>query len=78
MKTKARVLVLGATGQVGSALVPLLSADEGVEVVAAARTPAKAKHLGVEVVEFDLDRIETFAPALEGIDRIFDGNWLHD
>ena len=71
MKTKARVLVMGATGQVGGALVPRLVADQGVEVVAAARTPAKAKHLGVEVVEFDLDRIDTFAPALEGIDRIF-------
>lgn len=71
MNPKARVLVLGATGQVGGALVPLLVADESVEVVAAARTPAKAEHLGVEVVTFDLDRIETFAPALEDIDRIF-------
>src|SRR3984957_3492673 len=71
MKTKARVLVMGATGQVGGALVPLLAANQGMEVVAAARTPARAKHLGVEVVEFDLDKIETFAPALDGIDRIF-------
>jgi NAD(P)H dehydrogenase (quinone) len=71
MKTKARVLVMGATGQVGGALVPLLAANQGMEVVAAARTPVRAKHLGVEVVEFDLDRIETFARALEGIDRIF-------
>jgi NAD(P)H dehydrogenase (quinone) len=71
MKTKARVLVMGATGQVGGALVSLLAANQGMDVVAAARTPARAKHLGVEVAEFDLDRIETFAPALEGIDRIF-------
>jgi NAD(P)H dehydrogenase (quinone) len=40
MNPKARVLVLGATGQVGGALVPLLVADQGLEVVAAARTPA--------------------------------------
>ena len=71
MNSKARVLVLGATGQVGGALVPLLVADQSIEVVAAARTPKKAEHLGVEVVEFDLDRIETFAPALANIDRIF-------
>ena len=64
MKAKARVLVMGATGQVGCALVARLVADEGVKVVAAARTSAKAKHLGVEVVEFDLDRVDTLAPAL--------------
>jgi NAD(P)H dehydrogenase (quinone) len=32
MKTKARVLVMGATGQVGGALVPLLAADQRVTV----------------------------------------------
>ena len=46
MNPKARVLVLGATGQVGGALVPLLVADESVQVVAAARTPAKAEQFG--------------------------------
>lgn len=71
MNTKARVLVMGATGQVGGALVPLLKNEPSIEVVAAARTPAKAMHLGVSVVTLDLDRIETFAAALEGIDRIF-------
>ena len=71
MTDKARVLVLGATGQVGGALVPLLANEPGIEVIAAARTPARAEHLGVSVVTLDLDKIETFAPALEGIDRIF-------
>jgi NAD(P)H dehydrogenase (quinone) len=71
MKTKARVLVMGATGQVGGALVPLLTKEAGVEVVAAAREPSKAEKLGVPIVYLDLDKIETFAPALEGIDRIF-------
>jgi uncharacterized protein YbjT (DUF2867 family) len=31
----------------------------------------QAKKLGVPVVELDLDRFETFAPALKEIDRIF-------
>jgi NAD(P)H dehydrogenase (quinone) len=68
---KPRVLVLGATGQVGGALVSLLTTNESVDVIAAARNPEKAKHLGVSSVYLDLDRFETFAPALENIDRVF-------
>jgi NAD(P)H dehydrogenase (quinone) len=68
---KPRILVLGATGQVGGALVALLAKNESVEVIAAARNPDKAKHLGVNSVYLDLDKIETFAPALENIDRVF-------
>jgi NAD(P)H dehydrogenase (quinone) len=71
MPRKPRVLVMGATGQVGGAVIPLLAEDPGVEIVAAARNLAKARYLGFPVVHLDLDRIETFAPALEGIDRIF-------
>ncbi len=71
MRTKARVLVMGATGQVGGALVPLLAREGHIEVVAAARTPGKAEQFGVPIVHLDLDKIETFAPALEGVDRIF-------
>ncbi len=71
MSTSARVLVMGATGQVGGALLPLLAKDPGLEVVAAVRNLAKGERLGVAMVPLDLDRIETFAPALEGIDRIF-------
>ena len=63
---------MGATGQVGSARrLPPLAEPRLEIVVAAARNPAKAAHLGVPVVYLDLDKIETFAPALEGIDRIF-------
>ena len=68
---KPRLLVLGATGQVGGALVDLLEKDESLDVIAAARNPDKAKHLGVSSVYLDLDKIETFAPALENIDRVF-------
>jgi len=68
---KPRILVLGATGQVGGALVDLLEKDESLDVISAARNPDKAKHLGVSSVYLDLDKIETFAPALENIDRVF-------
>jgi len=68
---KPKILVLGATGQVGRSVIPHLRSDASVEVVAAARTPDKARHLGVPVVYLDLDEVETFGPALEGVQRIF-------
>jgi hypothetical protein len=71
MPNKARILVMGATGQVGGGVVSELVKDARVEVVAAARDVDKAGRLGVPVVHLDLDKIETFAPALHGIDSIF-------
>jgi NAD(P)H dehydrogenase (quinone) len=71
MMSTARVLVMGATGQVGGAVLLELKKIPHLEVLAAARTPENAKHLGVPVVHLDLDKIETLAPALHGIDRIF-------
>jgi NAD(P)H dehydrogenase (quinone) len=71
MSNKPRVLVMGATGQVGGSVASRLSEQAQLDVVAAARNPAKAAHLGVPVVHLDLDKIETLAPALEGVDRVF-------
>jgi uncharacterized protein YbjT (DUF2867 family) len=71
MSNKMRILVMGATGQVGGAVISTLANDSTVEVIAAARDVAKAGHLGVPVVHLDLDKFETFAPALQGIDSIF-------
>ena len=71
MANKPKILVLGATGQVGQLVLPHLTANPNVEVIAAARNPEKAKSLGVAVVPLDLDKIETIEPALKGIDRAF-------
>lgn len=68
---KPRVLVLGATGQVGGAVLPYLLKDSSVEVFAAARNPQKAQALGVPVVYLDLDRFDSLEPALAGVDRVF-------
>lgn len=68
---KARVLVMGATGQVGGAVIPLLAGNPTIELVAATRNPKKAATLSIPTVHLDLDDFGTFAPALEGIDRIF-------
>ncbi len=67
------VLVVGATGKVGSLVVLELSAN-GVGCRAATRRPEQARRSlppGVEAVEFDYDRPETFRPALDGADRLF-------
>jgi uncharacterized protein YbjT (DUF2867 family) len=68
---ESKILVLGATGQIGKGVIPHLLADPRVQVIAAARSPEKAKSLGVPAVYLDLDKPETIAPALEGIDRVF-------
>jgi uncharacterized protein YbjT (DUF2867 family) len=69
--TKPRILVMGATGQVGKGVIPNLIANPKVQVIAAARSPEKASSLGIPVVYLDLDKPETIAPALEGIERVF-------
>jgi NAD(P)H dehydrogenase (quinone) len=71
MDRTIRVLVMGATGQVGGAVVNQLKGIASIDVVAAARNVSKAKSLGVPVVHLDLDDIETFAPALRDVDRLF-------
>jgi len=71
MSAKPKILVLGATGQVGKLVVQHLKKNPNVEVIAAARNPEKAKELGVPVVLLDLDKVETIEPALKGIHRAF-------
>lgn len=65
------ILIIGATGSVGSELVSLLI-PTGARVRAASRKPAgQLSTSEVEFVEFDFDRPQTFAPALHGVDRVF-------
>jgi NAD(P)H dehydrogenase (quinone) len=76
------VLVIGATGAIGSALVDTLVPDhqEGrLRLVAATRRPdaaARLRERGVEVRRLDLDEAETgglqaVRPAFAGVDRVF-------
>jgi uncharacterized protein YbjT (DUF2867 family) len=67
------ILVLGATGNVGSQVVKQL-ADAGANVRAAVRSPRKAEALkgnGVSLTEFDTDKPETVQAAFEGVDKVF-------
>lgn len=69
----ARILVTGATGRVGSALVPLLK-RAGASVAALVRDPARAaalKSQGVELRQGDLADPASLPKALAGIDKAF-------
>jgi NAD(P)H dehydrogenase (quinone) len=69
-----KVLVLGATGMMGSRIAELLDQNSTVTAVRAVRDPAKLaewKAEGKEAVQIDLNDPTTFPAALEGIDRLF-------
>jgi NAD(P)H dehydrogenase (quinone) len=72
---RPRVLVLGATGRTGAAVVKALEATPGQAVpVRASRSKATVEQWikeGNEAVRIDLDDPDTFPGALEGIDRVF-------
>ncbi|MFC7044186.1 NAD(P)H-binding protein [Halobacteriaceae archaeon GCM10025711] len=66
-----RVLVTGATGFVGSRLVPALL-DAGHDVVALVRDATRYDAPdGVQVVEGDLLDFETLSPAFEGVEAAY-------
>lgn len=70
--TAPLILVTGATGTIGSHLIPLL-APQDARVRVLARDPAKARGLSqdIEVVEGDLEKPETLPAALAGVDKLF-------
>ena len=68
-----RLLVTGANGQLGRAVVEELLRLGATHVVAATRTPEKLGHLserGVEVRAADFDHPETLRDAFAGVDRL--------
>src|SRR5699024_7024348 len=67
--TSPTVLVTGATGTVGSALVPALQA-RGATVRAMTRDPERSVP-GVENVVADLNDPQTVTDALKGVDTAF-------
>jgi NAD(P)H dehydrogenase (quinone) len=67
---RRRVLVLGATGQVGRPTVEKLLRHAHVEVLAGSRRPKAASGLGTHMVAIDLDQPATIDAALDGVDSV--------
>ena len=68
-----RLLVTGANGHLGRAVVEELLRLGATRIVAATRTPEKLGHLsaqGVEVRAADFDHPETLRDAFAGVDRL--------
>jgi uncharacterized protein YbjT (DUF2867 family) len=65
------ILVTGATGNVGGEVVAAL-AERGEDVRAIVRDPERARlPAGVDVVQGDLDLLESLTPALDGARAVF-------
>ncbi len=75
MNTKlSKVLITGATGQVGSKTIDFLLSNKEIEIVAAVRSPEKAASFaaqGIATVILDFDDESTHLPAFEGVERVF-------
>lgn len=66
-----KIAVTSASGKLGAAIAKQLIKEIGKDnVVGIARTPEKAKHLGVEIRQGDYDNREHFDKALKGIDAV--------
>ena len=73
MKNAEKILVTGATGNVGSVLIPNLT-NLGADVRALTRDESKAQGLkdaGIEVVVGDLEKPHTLDAAFQGVDKVF-------
>jgi uncharacterized protein YbjT (DUF2867 family) len=69
---KPRILITGATGQVGGKTIDFIS-NTSIEIVAAVRTVKSSPftNKGIETVILDFDDESTHIPAFRNIDRVF-------
>jgi NAD(P)H dehydrogenase (quinone) len=66
-----KIAVTSASGQLGSAIVKQLIKEIGKDnIIGIARTPEKAKSLGVEIRKGDYNDKEEFVSALKGVDAV--------
>lgn len=73
MSNTRNILVIGATGQVGSEVVRLLTASDDIRTLAAVRRDdqrQKMEALGAVPVHLDLDDVETIERAVVSVDGL--------
>lgn len=69
-----KILVTGATGQVGGKTIDYLLPHKDIEIVATVRSKEKARQFadrGIKTVLLDFDDTSTHLPAFEGIHSLF-------
>ncbi|MBC8988045.1 SDR family oxidoreductase [Pedobacter sp. N36a] len=69
-----KILITGATGQVGSKTIDFLLSNQDLEIIAAVRSQEKAvafNKRGIATVIFDFNDEGTHLSALKNIDRVF-------
>ncbi len=69
-----KILITGATGQVGGKTLDFLLSNKEIEIVAAVRSKEKAalfNDKGIATAILDFDDYSTHLPAFTGIDRVF-------
>ena len=72
MKNAEKILVTGATGNVGSLIIPILT-SLGADVRALTRDESKApgfKDAGAEIVVGDLEKPDTLDAAFRGVEKV--------
>ena len=66
-----KIAVTSASGKLGASIIKHLIQEIGNEkIIGIARTPEKAKHLGVEIRQGDYNKRLDFDKALQGIDAV--------
>mgnify|MGYP005666450705 CR=1 FL=1 len=66
-----KIAITSASGQLGAAIAKQLINEIGKDqVIGIARTPEKAKHLGIEIRQGDYNNRQDFDEALQGVDAV--------
>ena len=66
-----KIVVTGATGQVGKHLIGFLK-NSSHQIILAKRSPNRTNDCStLQEVFFDFEQPDTYAPALEGVDKLF-------
>lgn len=66
-----KIAVTSASGKLGSAILKQLILETGgQQLIGIARTPSKAKHLGIPIKKGDYNRYDHFLEALKGVEVV--------